>query len=268
MHNIDRTTLESGYGDYEYDETEYEFEGEDEYYEGEGEYFEDEGEYYEGEGEYYEDEGEYFEGEGEYGDESEYYEMYSDSPFSEAEEMELAADLLNVTNEQELDQFIGKLFRKARKRIGRRFRKFRKSRIGRRLGGIVKRVAKKALPALGGAVGNVFAPGIGGVVGSKLASSAGSMFGLELEGLSEEDQEFEIARQVVRFGGATAKNAAKVASKVPPQKIAQVAAATAAKQFAPGLLNSKLSGRSKCRCKHKKTGRWIRRGRNIVILGA
>ncbi|MEJ5199355.1 MAG: hypothetical protein WHX53_10565, partial [Anaerolineae bacterium] len=43
----------------------------------------------------------------------------ADSPFSEVEEMELAAQLLEVTDEAELDQFIGKLFRKAAGAVGR-----------------------------------------------------------------------------------------------------------------------------------------------------
>ena len=53
-------------------------------------------------------------------------------------------------------------------------------------------------------------------MGSKLASAAGSMFGLELEGLSYEDQEFEVAKQVVRLGGAAANIAAQAPQSAPP----------------------------------------------------
>ena len=56
--------------------------------------------------------------------------------FSEAEEMELAAELLGVADEAELDQFIGGLFKK----IGRGIGKFVRSPIGRSLGGILKGV--------------------------------------------------------------------------------------------------------------------------------
>ncbi len=228
MHDIDRTTFETGYGEYESDEFGYEYEEE-----GEGEF---------------------------------YNEMYGGSPFSEAEEMELAAELLNVSNEQELDQFIGKLF----KRAGRALGKVVRSPIGRHLGGIIKGAAKKALPMLGGALGNFLIPGVGGAMGAQLASAAGSKLGLELEGLSQEDQEFEIARQFVRFGGSAASNAAEAGPRTPPQIAAQTAAANAAQQYAPGLLkpNANAAAQPKGRCQHRQSGRWIRKGKNIVIMGA
>lgn len=233
MHDIDRTTFETGYGEYEADE--YEYESDEFGYE-------------------YEDEGGF------------YGEMYGGSPFSEAEEMELAAELLSVTNEQELDQFLGSLFKKARRAIGKAI----KSPIGRQLGGIIKGAAKSALPMLGSALGNIVLPGVGGAMGGQLASAAGSMFGLELEGLSQEDQEFEIARQIVRFGGAAANNAAAAAPSVPPAQAAQKAAVAAAQQYAPGLLNQNTNTAAQpgCRCRHKQSGRWIRRGNKIIILGA
>lgn len=240
MHDIDRTTFESGFGEYESDEYEFGYEGEDE-------------------GEYYETYGE-SEGEGEY------QEMYGESPFSEAEEMELAAELLSISNEEELDQFIGKLLKKA----GRAAGKFIRSPLGKQLGGIIKGAAKTALPMIGSAVGNMIVPGVGGMVGGKLASSAGSMLGLELEGLSQEDQEFEIARQIVRFGGAAASNAAEIEPTAPPRQAAQTAAVTAAQQYAPGLLKSKGSGQGKshCRCGQRRSGRWVRKGNKIIIIGA
>ncbi|MBK6929313.1 MAG: hypothetical protein IPH12_00020 [Saprospirales bacterium] len=103
MHNLDRTTAE-----FEFEDALQEFE-----YENDGEYEADQE--YEHE---YEDEYEDNEWEAEY--ESDEFE----SPFSEEEEMELAGELLDVNNEAELDQFLGKIFKK----IGRRVKK-----IGRRL---------------------------------------------------------------------------------------------------------------------------------------
>ncbi len=247
MHNFDRTSLESAYGEYETHGV------------GEGEYYgEAEGEYYgEAEGEYYgESEGEY------------QGEIYGESPFSEAEEMELAAELLGVGSEAELDQFFGKLFR----RVGRTIGKVVKSPIGRALGGIVKSAAKQALPIVGGAAGNLLLPGIGGVIGSQLAGGAGSLLGLELEGLSQEDQEFEVARQIVRFAGAAANNAAQTPPAAPPQQAAQTAAVAAAQQYAPGLLSANASSQpaqrtQHCHCRRQQTGRWIRRGKSIILLG-
>jgi hypothetical protein len=134
----------------------------------------------------------------------------------------------------------------------------------------VKGIAKKALPVLGGIAGNFLLPGVGGMVGSKLASAAGGMFGLELEGLSYEDQEFEVAKQVVRLGGAAANIAAQAPPSAPPAQAAQNALTTAAQQFAPGLLRPDASSSvtPRRRCRHRNTGRWIRRGNGIILLGA
>jgi hypothetical protein len=236
MHNIDRTNLESTYGEYP------------------GEYAgEYSGEYA---GEYPGEFQETFESEGEYSQEN------HESPFSEAEEMELAAELLTVQNEEELEQFLGKLFKKAGG--------FLKSGVGQQLTGALKGIAKKALPVLGGIAGNFLLPGVGGAIGSKLASAAGGMFGLELEGLSYEDQEFEVAKQVVRLGGAAANIAAQAPTSAQPTQAAQAALTSAAQQFAPGLLRPDSSGATTPhtgRCRHRNSGRWVRRGNGIILLG-
>jgi hypothetical protein len=117
--------------------------------------------------------------------------------FDEIEEMELAASLLEIQDEAELDQFIGNLVKRGFRAIG----KVARGPIGQALGGVLKNVARTALPMAGAALGNLVVPGAGGLVGGKLASMAGKMFVLELEGLSPQDQEFEVARRVVRLGG-------------------------------------------------------------------
>ncbi len=114
------------------------------------------------------------------------------SPFTEAEEMELVLELLEVTNEAEMDYFLGKVFKK----IGSGLKK-----ISKPLGGILKGAAKQALPMLGKAAGAYFGGPAGAAIGGQLASKAGSLLGLELEGLSHEDQEYEVARQAVRVAG-------------------------------------------------------------------
>ncbi len=257
MHNIDRTNLESGLGEYA-GEYAGEYTGE---YAGEytGEY---PGEYAtEYAGEFAGENGYELEGEEEFPTSGEYTQ---ESPFSEAEEMELAAELLTVSNEEELEQFLGKLFKKA---AG-----FIKSPIGQKLIGGLKGIAKKALPVLGGAVGNFIVPGAGGMIGSKLASAAGSMFGLELEGLSYEDQEFEVAKQIVRLGGAAANHAADAPPTAHPAQVAQTALATAAQQYAPGLLRNQASQspvtRDHRHHRHHRRhrGQWVRRGNTITLF--
>ena len=154
---------------------------------------------------------------------------------SESQEMQLAHELLSVQSEQELDQFLGSLIKKA----GRAVRGVVRSPLFKQLGGVLKNVAKKALPIAGRAIGTFFGGPLGGAVGSKLGGFASKMFELELEGLSPEDQEFETARAYVRFANAATRNTAAM-HRQQPQKPASAlvrqALAKAAHQHAPGLL--------------------------------
>ena len=66
--------------------------------------------------------------------------------------------------------------------------------------------SKGSPPGRGRAVGSWVSPG-GGDLGSQLATQAGQLLGLELEGLSEEDREFEASRQLVRLASSAAEQA-------------------------------------------------------------
>jgi hypothetical protein len=151
--------------------------------------------------------------------------------FDEVEEMELAAELLGLQSEEEMEEFLGKLIKKA----GGAIKSFAKSGVGKALGGVLKTVAKKALPIAGAALGNMVLPGVGGMIGSKLASAGGKLFGLELEGMSPQDQEFEIARRFVRLGGEAARQAARMPMQGSPVNVAKDAVLAAAQMHAPGL---------------------------------
>lgn len=189
---------------------------------------------------------------------------------AQTNEMELASQLLEVVDEAELDHFLGDLLQKASQAAGQ----FIQSDAGRALGGMLKGVVKKALPVVGGALGNFVAPGVGGLVGSKLATAAGNMFGLELEGMSYEDQEFEVARRVVRLANTAAHNAAVAPHGNSPQAVARNALNQAAQQHAPGLVGAAQQapfsnggydvGVNTSDLPH--SGRWVRRGHKIVIL--
>jgi hypothetical protein len=185
-----------------------------------------------------------------------------DEVFDEAEEMELAAELLSISDDQELEQFLGSLIRK----VGSKVRKFAKSSTGRALGGLLKSVAKKALPIAGRAAGAFFGGPAGAAIGGKLASFAGKkLFGLELEGMSPEDQEFEVARRVVRLCAAAARKASLAPKGAPATQVARAAVQSAARRHAPGLLGR---GPQAAVGGHRRSGRWIRRGRKIILLGA
>ena len=155
----------------------------------------------------------------------------AESPLGEMAESELAMELLEVSNEAELEQFLGNLF----KRVGQGVGRFMKSSTGRALGGMLKNVAKKALPVAGGALGSIV-PGVGTAIGSTLGSMASQLFEVELESLGEEEAEFEAARRFVRFASSAARNAATAPRSAPPQAVARAAVVSAARRHAPGLV--------------------------------
>lgn len=157
--------------------------------------------------------------------EGEQFEGESDLPLHETEELEYASRLLEVSNEQELEQFLGDVFHAVANAAGR----FASSDTGHALGAILKDAVGKALPVVGGALGRG---------GPDLAQEAGSLLGLELEGLSPEDQEFESARHMVRFAGSAYRNAAWARHGRSPYATARSAAVAAARRHAPGLLGA------------------------------
>ena len=161
-----------------------------------------------------------------------------ESPLSESEEIELASELLELGSEQELEQFLGNIFRGVSKAVGG----FIKSPIGKALGGVLKNVAKKALPVVGGALGSMVAPGLGTALGSKLGSMASGLFEVELEAMPAEAAEFEVARRFVNLAATAARNAAiaRPSPRVNPQAVARAAVAAAARHHAPGVYRSMM----------------------------
>ncbi len=204
------------------------------------------------------------EGEGEYGEyEGESWETYGETVLGEAEEAALAAELLEVTNEAELDRFIGKLLSRAARAVGKAVR----SPLGRAVGGVLKGVAKKALPLAGTALGGAIGGPLGAKIGSGLASAAGSALGLEGEMLEQEDREFEGAKQFVRLGADTVRQAAVAPPAADPRSTAQNAAIAAAGMLAPGLAGGAAAARP-APGSRGRMGRWVRRGNRIVLYGA
>jgi uncharacterized protein (DUF697 family) len=255
---------------------------------------------YGGAGEY-----EAYEG-GPYEYESYEYEAYeAESPLSEIQELELANELLEVTSEEELDRFLGDVFKTVGKAVGGVVR----SPVGKALGGVLKGVAKKALPVVGSALGSAILPGVGTALGGQLGSMASKLFELELEGMDREQQELEVARRFVRLSATAARSAATAPRGMPTGRVVSTAMRTAAQRHAPGLLRPSGASRHQRRGRRPqvrgmapgggayayagaepddpyappqgydeddgsgegapagKTGRWVRRGRRIVLLG-
>lgn len=172
------------------------------------------------------------------------------SPLTEAQEAELAAELLEISSEEELEQFLGSLLKKAGG--------FIKSNVGGALGGVLKNIAKKALPIVGGALGSMVAPGLGTALGSKLGSMASGLFEVELEAMPQEQAEFEVARRLVGLTVAAARNAASARPRrgVGPQTVARAAVARAARTYAPGVYRQMMhSLRTTARPGYRRQGR-------------
>jgi hypothetical protein len=178
---------------------------------------------------------------------------------SERDEMELAAEFLDLADEGELENFLGDLVHK----IGSALGGIAKSPVGQAIGGVLKTVAKTALPIAGGALGTFVGGPVGGMIGSNLASMAGSALGLELEGLSPEDREFEVSRRFVRFATQAIANALQSGAQGDPEETAYRAAVEAARDHAPGLMNIAASEHVSTR----HSGRWVRHGGRIVLFG-
>ncbi len=152
---------------------------------------------------------------------------------SEGEVNELAMELMEVTSEEELDRFLGNLFKK----IGRGARAVFRSPVFKSIGGVLKSVAKKALPLAGAALGSFVAPGVGTAIGGKLGSLASGLLEVqEYESMGEEEAEFEAARRYVRWASGTVRHAARAPRGMPPRAVARNAAIASARRHAPALL--------------------------------
>jgi hypothetical protein len=176
--------------------------------------------------------------------------------FSEEEELELATELLSVASDEEMDQFLGKLVKRAwsgMKRVGN-------SPLWQGVKRGLGKVAKVALPIAGKAAGAFFGGPVGGALGGKLGTLASRLFEMELEGLSPEDQELELARRFVRFAASTAVTAAGAPSNAPVAKVVNNAIKKSAKQHIPGLIKQNAPGGA-------QSGRWMRRGDRIILFG-
>lgn len=212
-------------------------------------------------------------------------------------EMELAHELLEITSEAELEEFLGKLISS----VGKAASGFIKSPIGKALGGVLKNVAKTALPMVGSALGSFVAPGIGTAIGGKLGSMAGNLLeDHEMETMGEAEAELEAARRYVQWARGATRYAMGSPSGANPRSMVRSAAVTSARRYAPALLRS--GGRSSWRGRRRPgdsyyggltdgdrwagagsfdgdgqsagepapgaSGRWVRRGSQIILFDA
>jgi hypothetical protein len=174
--------------------------------------------------------------------------------FDEVEESELASALLGVSDDHELDQFLGDVFRRAARKLAPISRAVRGN-----LGGLLKGAIKKSLPTFARLAGGALGGPAGAMIAGQAAPYLSSLFGMELEGLSPEDQELESAKQLVRLAGSALDSVARAVPGLPPAAAARRAVIEAARRHAPGLVRAATGA---------QRGTWYRRGNAIVLVGA
>lgn len=182
--------------------------------------------------------------------------MYGEIAMDEVEEIQWATELLAVTNEGELDEFLGNFFRKFAPRLKTAF-----APVVQAVAPKLKDAAKTAIPLAGQALGSLIGTK-SAIVGKHLGNAAVDILGWEI-GDQGDGESFEAARQIVRFGADAIRRAGAVAAsgQTSPQALAQ-AVNSAAKTHAPGLLAT--AGRSSA---PQSSGRWVRRGNRIILIG-
>ena len=90
--------------------------------------------------------------------------------------------------------------------------------------------------------------------------------------MSQEDREFETAKQFVRLASTAAAIAASAPPHVSPAEAARTGVIQAAHQFAPGFVGRLESGPGPTRARvpavgPAESGRWYRRGNKIILVG-
>jgi hypothetical protein len=209
---------------------------------------------------------------------------------SEAEEMELAMELLGVSNEDEMEQFLGKMFRgigRGLKKVGR----FIGRKVLPKIGGALKGLAKKALPFVGGALGSLIPiPGVGTALGSALGSAVSKALEMEFGELESEEAELEVARRLVRIAASAAQQASGAPPNADPESVVRNALLAAVRAHVPTFAanEAELMAEAEAEMGYEDegegegeyesgyeaeagsamSGRWTRRGRHIVVYGA
>lgn len=196
-----------------------------------------------------------------------------DLPFSPDQEQELAMELLSVSSEAEMEQFLGNVFSSVWKGV---------KKVASPLGGVLKAVAKRALPYVGGALGSLIPiPGVGTALGRAVGTVVSQALEMEFGGLALQQQEFEMARRFVRLAGTAAQLAGEGDGS--PRAV-RAAVLVAARRHVPALARPGRSGGAMRRPGPARsldtfqrpttaslptgvTGRWRRRGNRIVLSG-
>lgn len=184
-----------------------------------------------------------------------------ESRLSDEQETELAAELLTISGEAEMEQFLGRFFKTARGVLN--------TSAGQQLKGLLRNAARKGLQLGGQAIGSYFGGATGGSIGGDAGALAGRIFGLELEGMSGEDRELEVAKRYIRLAIDAVNRLAAMCPVSDARQAARSAFGAAAQRYAPGLLTARNGGTSGVSVPHagRRSGVWKRVGQKIVVYG-
>ncbi|MBL0407383.1 hypothetical protein JKG68_26035 [Microvirga aerilata] len=194
-------------------------------------------------------------------------------------------ELMGIQSEEELEQFLGKMF----KSIGRGLKKVGAiaAPLLKPLGGALKGLAKKALPFVGGALGSFIPiPGVGTAIGTALGSAVSQALEMEFNELEQEEAEFEMARRFVRIAADATQQALLNSATGDPQAAVRDALVRAAQNNVPGFNPQELEAATSLGELESyegeygemeqesgyggegrpASGRWLRRGRRIVLM--
>ena len=172
-------------------------------------------------------------------------------------------ELLSVSSEAEMEQFLGNVFSSVWNGV---------KKVASPLGGVLKAVAKRALPYVGGALGSLIPiPGVGTALGRAVGTVVSQALEMEYAGLAPQQQEFEAARRFVRLAGTAAQLAGQGDGS--PAAV-RTAVLVAARRHVPALTRRPGTGAASAVrpggpsvMPSGATGRWRRRGNRIVLSG-
>ena len=185
---------------------------------------------------------------------------------TEAQELALASEVLELSSEEELEQFLGDLWDATKAAASSAYNS---DVVQAAIPGL-KAVGTAVLPKAAGWLADRYAPGTGGIASAGVQAAVDQWLKEELEGLSGEDREFEVARRYVRFVDDALRRAAQVPDRVPPPVAAQVVLRDAAREHVPGVVpflvrlrNDEASGGHGVEA--AASGSWTRQGSSIVL---
>lgn len=208
----------------------------------------------------------------------------------EETETELAMELLSVQNEEELEYFLGNFLKKVGGGLAS---------VGRTMLPVLKQVAKVGLPIAAKAAGTFFGGPAGGAIGGQLGSMisnaikeaeleledafagelseeereeflgeiVGGLLGGEMEAAAPADRQIEAAKRFVRVATTAAQKLATRPTTQNPTAAAVSALQSATRKLSLGQKPVPGGFFSGGHPGGRNSGRWVRKGNQIVIYG-